>query len=81
MATKSKQEKRPEPFDDLHTAEDEQAVPGHFADVISGPHEGRYGVILDATGKDEVILRTRDAAGEHLTVAYSDLRPASSGRR
>lgn len=89
MATKKKSapskpkkdEGRPEPFDDLHTQQDDQAVPGHFAEAVSGPHKGRYGVILDATGTDEVILRTRDASAEHLTVKYADLRPAESGWR
>lgn len=73
--------KVPSPFDDLNTAEDEQAVPGHFVEAVSGPHEGRYGVLVEQAGPSTVIVRTRDADNELINVAYGDLRPAESGRR
>lgn len=71
----------PKPFDDLNTAEDSQAVPGHFVEVISGDHKGRYGVLIEEADKDNVIIRTRDENSERLVVKYADLEPSRSGKR
>lgn len=66
---------------------DSDVMYGHFARVVSGPHEGRYGVLdyVESTGKDgypdRVIFRTRDDEAELLTVKYTDLRPAPAGLR
>lgn len=62
--------------------EDDAPVLGHFVDVVSGEHEGRYGVFetLNSDSKTAVI-RSRDAESERLVVKLSDLRPAEAGRR
>ena len=61
--------------------DDDQATVGAFVDVVSGDHEGRYGVLVEAHSLDRAIVRTRDANNELLVTAYSDLRPAEAGRR
>lgn len=66
---------------------DNDVMYGHFAHIVSGPHEGRYGVLdyVETTGKDgfpdKVQVRTRDDEAELLTVKYTDLRPAPAGLR
>lgn len=63
------------------------ALIGHFADVVSGEYQGKYGVVEKATAFDskgwptKVAFRTRDAANELLTVDYSDLRVSEAGKR
>lgn len=75
------------PFDDVHTQRDDQAVPGHFADVVDGKHKGRYGVVVEVASRDangvvdEVVLRTRDDDSGRIVVRYKDLRPARAGKR
>jgi len=73
--------------DGAHRRSDNDALEGAFATVIAGEHAGRHGVfdwVLEY-GDDgypaKVMLLTRDDRNEHLEVAYSDLRPASEGRR
>lgn len=62
--------------------EDDAPVLGHFVDVVSGEHEGRYGVFetLNSDGETAVV-RSRDAESERLVCDLSDLRPAEAGRR
>ena len=62
--------------------EDDAPVLGHFVDVVSGEHEGRYGV-FETLNHDEktAVVRSRDAESERLVVKLSDLRPAEAGRR
>jgi hypothetical protein len=72
----------PKPFDDLHTARDDQATPGHFVEVVSGPQKGRYGVLIGQDQySDNVIVRTRDADSERILVKYGDLEPSEAGKR
>lgn len=81
-AKREKGDAPPKPFDDLHTQEDSQAVPGHFVEVTAGEHKGRYGVLVDTDQySDNVVVRTRDSSNERLLVAYKDLKPAEAGRR
>lgn len=54
---------------------------GQYAKVVSGDHEGRYGVIFEDTPGDEVLFRTRDDAHEEFGVKLQDLRPALPGGR
>lgn len=61
--------------------EDEAAVLGHFVDVVTGPHKGRYGVFMEAGSNGTAVIRTRDDASERLSLKVSDLRPAKAGRR
>lgn len=61
--------------------EDEAPVLGHFVDVVSGPHKGRYGVFMEAGSNGTAVVRTRDDASERLSVRVSDLCPAKAGRR
>jgi hypothetical protein len=66
---------------------DDDAITGRFCTVVSGEHQGRYGVLqntatLTANGWPElVVVRTRDAEDENLVVRYEDIRPAQAGRR
>lgn len=66
---------------------DADALHGHFCRVVSGEHEGRYGVLeqtaeADAKGRPKtVVVRTRDEHDERIVVNYSDLRPAQPGGR
>ncbi len=67
---------------------DDDARVGQFARVVSGKHQGRYGVfdtVAEYNDKDgypkTVILVTRDEHAERLVVNYSDLRPAEPGGR
>lgn len=67
---------------------DNDALAGHFAKVVSGKHQGRYGVfdtVAEYNDQDgypkRVILVTRDEHAERLVVNYSDLRPAEAGFR
>lgn len=73
--------KKPDVLDDLHTQEYDHATPGHFVDVVSGPHEGRYGVLVENAEGENVVVRTRDASSERILVKYGDLRPAPPGGR
>lgn len=58
------------------------AVEGHFVDVVAGPHEGRYGVLISVgANPKESVVRTRDANTDLISVDYNDLRPALAGRR
>jgi hypothetical protein len=61
---------------------DEEPVLGHFVEVTSGKHQGRYGVFTEVAddGKTAVV-RTRDSATERLAVPLSNLRPSPAGRR
>jgi hypothetical protein len=62
---------------------------GFFAQAVSGPYTGRYGVLQslgDVEDGDDgypktAVLRTRDDADENLIVNYNDLRPTTAGRR
>ena len=60
--------------------DDTQATVGAFVEFASGPHEGRYGVLIEAHSLDNAIVRTRDDASERLVGKYTDLVPAESGR-
>lgn len=61
---------------------DEDAVLGHFVNVVSGEHKGRYGVFIDVESDGETaIVRTRDAENDTFSVPISDLRPAEPGLR
>jgi hypothetical protein len=65
----------------------DDALSGHFARVVGGDHEGKYGVFVEALTADkdgfpdDVLFRTRDDRQELLTVKYKDLRPDESGKR
>lgn len=60
---------------------------GHYAEVVSGEHEGRYGVVHSVTDTDKdggpksVVFVTRDQDHARLVVDYSDLKAALPGRR
>lgn len=61
---------------------DEDAILGHFVNVVSGEHEGRYGVFVDVAADGETaIVRSRDADNDVFSTAISDLRPAKAGLR
>lgn len=54
----------------------------HFVDVVSGEHEGRYGVFTWVSDDEKYgVVRTRDARTDLLNVEVKDLRPALAGRR
>lgn len=55
-------------------------VLGHFVDIVSGEHKGRYGTFETVEG-NEAVVRTRDAESERLNVKVSDLQRAEAGRR
>jgi hypothetical protein len=79
MATKKKKESVPEiPVD---SRDDSDARIGGFVEVVSGEHEGRYGVLISAPGFHSCVVRTRDANSERLVVSYDQLIPADAGRR
>lgn len=59
---------------------DDEAVEGHFVDVVSGDHEGKYGVFLYAEG-DTAVVKARDDLSDTFTTKITDLRPALAGRR
>lgn len=61
--------------------EDTMAREGGFVQIVSGEHEGRYGVLISAPSVDNCVVRTRDDDSERLVVAYKDLRPADAGGR
>ncbi len=65
---------------------DERAEYGGWAEIVSGPHAGRYGVytanFLERNGRPEIIMiKTRDANEDVLRVNYRDCRPSTAGRR
>jgi hypothetical protein len=67
---------------------DDDALVGQFAKVVSGKHQGRYGVFDTVAEFDKqdgypktVILVTRDEHAERIVVNYSDLRPSLAGGR
>lgn len=63
---------------------DDDALEGGFANVVSGPHAGRFGALMYVTERGEdgyptkCVLRTRDAYNQFLAVDYADLRPSGS---
>lgn len=59
---------------------DDEAVLGHFVDVVSGEYKGRYGVFEELTG-DVAVVRTRDNDSLRFSCKVSDLVPAEAGRR
>ncbi len=59
---------------------DDDAVLGHFVDVVSGPEKGAYGVFIEAQG-DDAVVRTRDDDSRRFTTPIKNLVPAESGRR
>ena len=57
-------------------------VLGQFVDVVSGEHQGRYGVFNWVSDDEKhAVVRTRDARTDLLNVEVKDLRPALAGRR
>lgn len=66
---------------------DEDVRIGQFADVVDGPHHGRYVVYIKTIDSLEdgypkrVLVRSRDARDEDLIVPYAYLRPAPRGGR
>jgi len=60
---------------------DDAPVLGHFVEIVSGEHKGRYGVFIEATSNGVAVVRTRDSASERLSVKVSDLQPAPAGKR
>lgn len=66
---------------------DSAALTGHFATVVGGEHEGRYGVLdmislVDDDGNPlKGVMVCRDDSSERIEVDYQDLRRSQSGRR
>lgn len=54
---------------------------GVYARVVSGEHEGLYGVIYGDTPGKEVLFRSRDEDHAEYAIDYKDLRPAPAGGR
>lgn len=79
----------PVQVDGRNRRSDEDALVGHFVDVVDGDHAGRRGAFERVLkyGEDgwptQALVRSRDEFNELLTVAYKHLRPAhpySGGR-
>jgi hypothetical protein len=68
-------------FDDYSTQADDAVSPHSFAEVTSGPEEGRYGAVLEMLGTGDILLRTRDDDHKLIVVAPENLKPANAGRR
>jgi hypothetical protein len=68
-------------------SQDDRPQKGCFAEVVSGPHEGRYGVYVAddwVEGQDfpeHITIRTRDENEDHIIVNFRDARPSEPGRR
>jgi|SRR5215831_11129474 len=66
---------------------DDDALTGHFANIVSGEFAPRYVVVGDTLARDadgfptKVRVKTRDDRDELLEVDYADLRPAPAGQR
>lgn len=64
---------------------DDDGLEGGFVDVVDGEHEGRFGSFFRvlqhaADGYPKLILvKTRDAENELLSVAYAHVRPSKRG--
>ena len=75
--------------DNMSRRSDNDALEGHFCDIVSGEHAGRTGVFDQVVEYDshtgypaKIIVITRDADNAWLVVAYEDVRPsASTGSR
>jgi hypothetical protein len=52
---------------------DEDAVEGHFVDVVSGDHKGDYGVFLYSEGETAIV---KSLASGTFSTPISNLRPA-----
>lgn len=68
---------------------DRDALEGHFCDVVSGEHQGRFGSFdrvsqfnAETGYPERILIVTRDANNELLEVPYEDVRPSerSGGR-
>ena len=73
----------PVKVDGTNRRDDEDALEGLFCEIVSGEFAGRWGVfdhVLEydaATGyPKQIVVITRDAHNESLSVAYSDCRPS-----
>ena len=66
---------------------DEDARVGQFAKVVSGKHQGRYGVFDHVSEyktngyPKKIVIFTRDEHNEPIVVDYKDARPAEAGFR
>lgn len=67
--------------------EDDVPLQGHFVEVVSGEHEGRYGV-FESVGSTTaagypttIVVVTRDDDSERLVLRIEDCRPAVAGGR
>lgn len=65
--------KKPKILDDLHTPADHQATPGHFVRITKGDYAGEFGVLIENTSSEDVIVRLHRAPGLRLAVPYGDL--------
>lgn len=71
--------------DGTNRRSDDDALVGHFVDVVAGEHKGRFGAFERVLKHDvetgypaQALIRTRDEFNQLLAVAYKDLRPSSS---
>lgn len=67
---------------------DDDVLSGNFCRVVSGEHQGRYGVFVGTSTvfvndgwPATVTVRTRDDRDELILVNYADIRPAQPGGR
>lgn len=58
---------------------DDEPVLGHFVEVTSGKHKGRYGVFFEVEGDDVAVVRDR-ATAERVAVPLSSVRRAAPRR-
>lgn len=71
------------PVDNRARRSDDDATLGSFVDVVDGEHAGRRGVFASVVSHlkkdgypERVLVHTRDARNEFLSVLYKHVRPA-----
>lgn len=61
------------PLTDVNTQADFQGTPGRFVRITKGEYEGEYGVFMEDTSGDEIIVKLQNAPFTRVAVPYKDV--------
>ena len=81
--------RRPVVVNNRTVRSDQDALEGHFCQVVAGPHDGIFGTFIQVEEREEdgypktILVKNRDwwKDVDLVTVNYKDVRPAVTGGR